>query len=130
MSKHYVCGQFEDAYRPKKLQVWEAKPHLRPPSKPEKTVSAEDWRAKPVTKHVVNDQGHLLNRKKGHGSSFASLPPPATHGATAPRWPTTQPNAVVPYAARATLGYKGIPTNLGFTSTVKMPTECFFSTTR
>jgi len=63
-------------------------------------------------------------------SSFSSLPRPGTHGAKFQRWPAVKGHSLVPLAGRATMGFKGIPSNTGFTSTVKLPSECHFSTTR
>jgi hypothetical protein len=71
-----------------------------------------------------------VNRKPDAPSSFPGLPMAGEHGATYKRWPVTTNDAVVPFAPRSTFGYKGIPSSLGFTSTVKMPSECFYSSTR
>jgi len=61
MSKHFVCGQYEAAYYAPKNANWDAKSHLNPASTT--PVTGDSYRNKPVTKALVNDQGHLINRK-------------------------------------------------------------------
>ena len=107
MSKHFVCGQFEDAYYAPKLGNWEAPSHLKPATTIPKTKNTLTYREKPTTKILVNDRGHLVNRDLNSVSSFKPLPHPGSHGATKKRWPATKGHAAVPYAGRATFGFKG-----------------------
>mmetsp|Transcript_11925 Transcript_11925/g.14420 ORF Transcript_11925/g.14420 Transcript_11925/m.14420 type:complete len:131 (-) Transcript_11925:268-660(-) len=130
MSKHYICGQFEDSYQAPKLRVWESKGQLRPATSPMKTVCSDTYRNKELTKFMVNEKGHLTNRKESSPMSFNMLPEPGSFNATKSRWPALQSNASVPYASRATFGYKGIPSDTGFSSTVKMNAECHMTNTR
>jgi hypothetical protein len=110
MSKHYICGQYEDAYQPPKLRIWESKESLRAASSPIKAMCTTTANVKsPIsspTKFVVNDKGHLINRSPSSPTSFNTLP--EVGYSTKPRWPSTKRSASLPHAGSATFGFKGI----------------------
>ena len=87
------------------------------------------------TKFLVDSRGHLVNRPKtcSHGmtSSFRPLARSGAPGSTPARWPG-KPSQMPSfnYPGSSTMGFKGLPSNTGYSSTVKLPTECFYTTTR
>ena len=138
MSRHYHCGQYEKAYNAPVLRAWECrKTQLRPATAP---LPTRKFLKRPgtkggSTKSLVNAQGHLLNRAKdckhGYSSSFNPLPLRGAPGSTPARWPgKLNGMQSLRYAGASTMGYKGIASKTGFTSSIKMPTECHYTTTR
>jgi hypothetical protein len=103
-------------YLAPKLRNWEAKEHLRPASTPTPTGNAITWKLRPTTSILVNDHGHLPANLRKPGSSFNIVPTSGSYGATKQRWPITKPHTAVPYAGRATFGYKGTHLFWGFGS--------------
>lgn len=83
----------------------------------------------------VNERGHLVNRKD-KTPHFKKLPGEGEPGSTPRRWPTN-PSAHGPsgsqsftYSPRGNMGYKGIPSNLGHTNTIHLPTKCTVTNTK
>mmetsp|Transcript_57945 Transcript_57945/g.131301 ORF Transcript_57945/g.131301 Transcript_57945/m.131301 type:complete len:127 (-) Transcript_57945:232-612(-) len=126
MSSHYHAGAREICYRPSALGNWSHPEHLDPAKRP--TPTHEHLKNRKPTHPIVNEFGHMVNRKAGSTKHFKQRPDAGTHGATLVRWP--QGNAIIPAAPKATFGYKGIPTQTGFSNTISMPAECRFSSTR
>lgn len=122
MSRHYVCGQYEDSYQAPKLKIWETKESLRPAaspaiSSPIKTMCTSDvynnngsssMRSSP-TKFLVNNQGHLMNRSPTSPTSFNKLP--VQGFSTKPRWPMMKSTSLR-HAGSATFGFKGSYTQI------------------
>lgn len=92
-------------------------------------------RNQPATTFIVNERGHLINRKD-KTPHFKKLPGEGNPGSTPRRWPTN-PQIHGPsgsqsfaYSPRGNMGYKGIPCNLGHTNTVHLPTKCTSTNTK
>ena len=208
MSRHYHCGQYERAYLPARMNIWEGTtnrpttvsvlnamqnlclPHKKitiiapapdrfnidPQFHRNHTAFASGQvsprtprRDEPTTKFIVsfvaafsralclsrsgplpfqpdsilahkyflqvNERGHLINRKD-KTPHFKKLPPEGDPGATPRRWPT-DPSQHGPsgsqsfaYSPRGNMGYKGIPSNLGHTNTIYLPTKCTATNTK
>lgn len=105
MSQAHAAMQYEASFAPKRLRNWEV-PAVR-------TVSPTAKGAGFRTQTIVDDKGHLLVGPKlmnSFNSGFGSSSPK--------RWPEAQKGPIVPFASRATMGYKGISTSYLPTSTV------------
>ena len=99
MSANLACGQYEDAYRARRLGNWE----VVPPSKAPRRSKAPAPTRGAATTFIADARGHLLPGVPKVSNAFEPTLRPGE--ASPPRWPSA--TVTLRAAAAATIGAKG-----------------------
>ncbi|KXZ56083.1 hypothetical protein GPECTOR_2g965 [Gonium pectorale] len=120
MSRCYPGEQVEHGFNPKRLQNWEV-PAV---DKGQKITTSTGTRFGTLTSRtgktefIVDDKGHLKPGVPKINNAFSTPADTPVFMDSAPRWPKENPTW--PKNTKATMGYKGIPTDYLPASTVSL----------